>query len=317
MAVAFVVADWLWVLPAAVRGLGLVAMAMLAIIPLSRALRRYGRDRAAVEIEAHFPELGQRLRTVVNCAAPGEGSVPASPGLIRALGRDTDRRTAGLDFRASPPRRAGAALVVLAFVLASVVITLLAFPGLRTAALRMLLVPVHYTNLDVKPGDVTLRAGEELTLAVTLSGRPVSSAEWRYREPRNDAGWVSAPLMPEHGANGPANPLSGTLTAGLKDCQTDLEYRVVAGELKSRVFHVKVVHPLVLNGVEAAITPPAYTRRPQEVVKSGNIQAIEGSPSSSRSRSTMPPPTPRSCWDRLRPRTAHRGGSRSRSRARG
>ena len=83
--------------------------------------------------------------------------------------------------------------------------------------------------------------------------------------------------MPEHGANGPAHPLSGTLTAGLKDCQTDLEYRVVAGELESRVFHVKVVHPLVLNGVEAAITPPAYTRRPREVVKSGNIQAIEGS----------------------------------------
>ena len=110
VAVAFVVADWLWVLPAAVRGLGLVAMAMLAVIPISRALRRYGRARAAVEIEAHFPELGQRLRTVVDCAAPGEGSVPASPGLIRALGRDTDRRTAGLDFRALVPlRRAGSA----------------------------------------------------------------------------------------------------------------------------------------------------------------------------------------------------------------
>ena len=109
MAVAFVVADWLWVLPAAVRGLGLVAMAMLAVIPISRALRRYGRDRAAVEIEAHFPELGQRLRTVVDCAAPGEGSVPASPGLIRALGRDTDRRTAGLDFRALVPAPSWAA----------------------------------------------------------------------------------------------------------------------------------------------------------------------------------------------------------------
>src|SRR5262249_51910464 len=38
-----------------------------------------------------------------------------------------------------------------------------------------------------------------------------------------------------------------------------------------------VLHPLKLRGLEASITPPAYTRRPPNVSKQGNLQAIEGS----------------------------------------
>ena len=84
------------------------------------------------------------------------------------------------------------------------------------------------------------------------------------------AGLYSAPGKPRQ-------PLIGTLSATLKDCQTDFDYRVVAGEVESQTFHVKVVHPLVLTGLEATITPPAYTRRPSEVVKEGNFRAIDGS----------------------------------------
>ena len=67
------------------------------------------------------------------------------------------------------------------------------------------------------------------------------------------------------------------MTTALKNRQADLDYRVVAGELESRLFHVKVIHPLVLSSVEAAITPPEYTRRPKELVKEGSFKAIEGS----------------------------------------
>jgi hypothetical protein len=163
LAAGLILADWMWVLPAAVRGLGLVAMAGLVVVPIFRAGRRYERNQAAAEVEAHFPELGQRVRTVVEYAAPGAEYFPASPGLLVALGRDTDRRTAGLDFRKLIPwatfeRRA----VALFLAAASGIIALVASPGFRTAALRMLLIPVHYTTLAVEPGDVTLKAGDEL-----------------------------------------------------------------------------------------------------------------------------------------------------------
>ena len=52
---------------------------------------------------------------------------------------------------------------------------------------------------------------------------------------------------------------------------------MVAGEVASRTFQVKVVHPLLLKGLQAKITPPPYTRQPPVVVKDGNWNAIEGS----------------------------------------
>jgi hypothetical protein len=65
MASALVLADWIWVLPAAVRGAGLLAMIGLAASMLARSRRPIGREAAAADVETHFPELGQRLRTVV------------------------------------------------------------------------------------------------------------------------------------------------------------------------------------------------------------------------------------------------------------
>ncbi len=274
----FVLADWMWVLPAAVRALGLPAMVALAVILHFRARRQYTRDQAAADVEAHFPELGQRLRTVVEYAEPTRHPVAASPGLLKALGRDTDRRTARLDFGKLVPWRTFERRAVVSFV--AVLFGLVALfmnSELRTAALRMVLLPFHYTTLQVQPGDLTLKAGEELKLDVTLSGRPVKAAHWYYRDTNSGSEWTAASLAPGRDAKQPAKPLYGTLTTSRKDCQADFDYRVVAGELESPVFHVKVVHPLVVRAMEAAVTPPAYTRKPPEVVKGGNFKAIEGS----------------------------------------
>ena len=74
-----------------------------------------------------------------------------------------------------------------------------------------------------------------------------------------------------------AQPLEGLLTTTLKDCQEDFEYRVSAGELESRIYQVKIVHPLLLKALQATITPPPYTRQPPAVAKDGNWNAVEGS----------------------------------------
>ena len=252
-------------------------MAAILFIPVFRARSRFNRSQAAAEIEAHFPELGQRLRTVVDYVAPGAEGFPAAPGLLKALGRDTDHRSAGLDFQALVPwarfeRRA----IALFFAAAVATFALFASPGLRTASLRMLLFPVHYTDLKVEPGDVTLAAGDELKLSINLTGRAVDSVRWFHKN-TSDRDWTAVRLGGNGDKETPARPLVGSLSTGLKNCQADLDYRVVAGELESPVFHVKVIHPLRLEGIEAAITPPAYTRRSPQVVKEGSFKAIEGS----------------------------------------
>lgn len=273
-------ADWLWVLPTIVRGLGLMGVASFAIVAVVRALRRRGESRhvAAVEVEARFRELGQRLRTVVQYAAAGAGSAPASSELLLALGRDTEHRTSPLDFRALVPWAAcRRRLLLLAAGVGLGIVVLCTSPEGRTAALRMLLIPAHYTTLGVEPGDATVKAGDAFAIEVTLAGRPVRSARWLYRSKESGSQWTSASLAPRVAGQEPAASVRGTLTAGLKNCQSDLDYRVVAGEVESPVYHVTVIHPLELNSVKTAITSPAYTHRPPETIDQGDCTVIEGS----------------------------------------
>ncbi len=75
----------MWVRPTAVRGLGFVAMIGVGLFELLRSRRPIDRAAAAADVETHFPELGQRLRTVVEYADPAPDTVPASAGLIKAL----------------------------------------------------------------------------------------------------------------------------------------------------------------------------------------------------------------------------------------
>ncbi len=273
----FMLIDWMWVVPAWVRALALPVITALAVFRYFRAHRPYSSRQAAADAEAHFPELGQRLRTVVQYADPNAKTVPVLPGLLRALGRETDRRTSALDFQKLIPwsifeRRA----IGLCLACVVALVALFVSPSLGTAAQRMLFLPVHYTTMSVEPGDVTVKAGESLQLAVTLKGRPVSKAQWSYKK-QNGNGWISAslPADPEPGAT--AKPLEGLLTATLEDCQDDFDYRVTAGEVESRSYHVRVVHPLLLKGLQATITPPPYTRKPPVVAKDGHWNAAEGS----------------------------------------
>ncbi len=268
--------DWMWVVPAWVRALALPALLGLAVSVFVRSRRPYSSPQAAADAEHLFPELGQRVRTVLQYVDPASRPVPASPGLLRALFRQTDKQTAALDFRKVVPwpifeRRA------IGVFLASIVgiVALLASPSLRTAALRMLLLPTHYTTLHVEPGDGTLKAGETLKIAVTLDGRPVKRAQWLHRKSGGE--WIVCSLAPDQEPEAPAKPLSGLLTAKLENCQNDFEYRVEADEVASPVYRVKVVHPLLLKKLQATVTPPAYTRQPPVVLTGGNWNAMEGS----------------------------------------
>ena len=73
----------------------------------------------------------------------------------------------------------------------------------------MLFLPAHYTTMSVEPGDLTLKAGEDLKLAVTLDGRPVKSAQLvapKEERRRLDLG-SRLPRNPSPGE--PAQPLVG------------------------------------------------------------------------------------------------------------
>jgi hypothetical protein len=270
-------ADWLWILGTAIRASGLLFIGGIAVVLLVRGLlagRKVGRPDAAVEVETAFPQLGQRVRTALEYTEPTPATMPAAPGLITALETDTDRRTRGLDFRGLVPWRSlrllGAAL---AGVLVLFAVLLITNREWRTAALRLFLDPIHYTQLEVAPGDHAVQVGSDLAIQATLTGRPVSTASLQYRKATGEEEWTSLSLAPDAGPQ----KLLGTLETTLQNCRDDLEYRVVAGPVESPIYRITILRPLVLKQIEAAVEPPAYTRKPAATIKEGNFKVIAGS----------------------------------------
>jgi hypothetical protein len=272
--------DWMWPLGVNVRAAGLAFLAVVATVVACRQLlarRRYGRAEAAAAVEARFPELGQSVRTTLEYTEPAPDTAPAAPYLIRALAEDTERRTRALPFHSLIPWKSlrwlqvGMIAVVLLYGLA-----LACNAELRTAALRLFLVPVNYTQLDVEPKDLSLRAGGEFTVSAKLSGRPVARADLLYRPAGSTDDWTARPLGSDDAA-GKMPQLLGTFDTTLADCQTDLEYRVVAGPVESPTYRLTLLRPLVLKKFEATLEPPTYTRKPATVVKEGNFKVLEGS----------------------------------------
>lgn len=284
-------ADWLWVLEAPTRLgawiLGIVIFVLLAAHRRAALRAAVGPQYAVAEIENAFPDLGQRVCTTLEYADPTPTTMPAWPSLARALSRETNERTRGIDFQQVVPWRCllrpAAALAGLVLV---VLILLAASTEARIVVARLFLAPVHYTQLAVEPGNREVKAGADVAIRAVVSGRPVRRVELRHRKADSQQDWTAISLMPEPppGRSRPA-AVTGTLERTLQDCHDNLEYRVVAGPVASDVFRLTVLHPLALKSLRAQIDPPAYTRQQPSLVEqtiddAGTIQdlrVIEGS----------------------------------------
>jgi hypothetical protein len=134
--------------------------------------------------------------------------------------------------------------------------------------LRLLLLPVHYTQLAVEPGNHQAKVGTDVTVRAILSGRPVARLELLQRQADSNDAWSASSFLPDHEANKATRvSVTGTVETTITNCQEDLEYRVVAGPIESAVFRLTVLHPLVLNHFRAQVQPPAYTRQKPSVVE--------------------------------------------------
>ena len=126
---ALAAADFRWELPLATRAAGLVtcAAAVVAVVCVQviAPLWWWTKPRTAIEIENRFPQLGQRVRTVVQFAGLSDELIHeegATPSLVGALERETDARSQPLPLDRIVPWRqvwaiAGLAAVPMLFLL--------------------------------------------------------------------------------------------------------------------------------------------------------------------------------------------------------
>lgn len=271
--------DHRWELPRSARALGLATVAVAAIAALRRwvdsPLRWWTRPRTAVEIEGRFPQLGQRIRTVVQYAGLEDEAIDSegvTPGLVGALNEETEARVEPLPLHSIVPRWPVTAIAMLA--LAPIVLLGVAAmrdPEWRIAVQRSVLVERPYTTLSVLPGNVLVDQGEDVEIVAEVKGRmrPKIMLESR-RADRPGFAWKATRFRaPERGPQ-------ARCEMTLEQVKDPLEYRVVAGPARSVPFKISVRYPLEIKDFTVTLSPPSYTGLGPSKVKGGDMQAVEG-----------------------------------------
>ena len=282
MAVALGLLAWLdyrQELPRTSRMIGLSLAVLAVAVVVARWLvapqRWWTQNRTAAEIEARFPELGQRIRTVVQYAGLADARIEGEgvrPSLVEALHDEAEGRAGPLPIGRVVPWRRAVALSAVAAIPALVLATLLATnPEWRIATSRALLIERAYTTVEVHPGNILIEQGQTVPIAVEIHGRPRKSLALLTRP----GGKPGAPWKRE-----PLNEVDHKGT--LAKVQDPLEYQVEAGPATSPTYAIRVRYPLAIRSLQVEVIHPSYTGLPPKTTRGGDVQAVEGSVASFR-----------------------------------
>ncbi len=228
---AFVLpAQWRLVLLVLLSLSFLVSLTALVAAPLVTGRSRRG---LAVEVQKHFPDLGDRVLTAVELSEQ-ERRGAASEELVGAVLADAERSTEGMDFRRACDRRplirAMLFLAVSCLVLAGYV---LVHPRPFGSSMRRLLDPMGghplftYTSVDVLPGNAFVARGESVDLEARISGAIPNEALFYVR--RGEGDWKRHNVL-QDGADG--------FTYRLADVHEKTDYAAYAGDGRSRIFEI-------------------------------------------------------------------------------
>jgi hypothetical protein len=287
------IADYWLELATAWRALWLVAVVAgtiaAAVVGWRRRISSYTLTHTAREAEARAAQFGQRLRTTLDYEdeLPEHRPARASVGLLEAMHTETYEVAQKADWDAMVDGRPLIRAVLLGACLAMVwFIALVLTPEFRTATARTLLLPLQYTTVTYTPETSTIRCGEGVTIEAEVAGRPIPSAQLRYRtkDSVEQEEWATVDLLPpdadeesaESDSSAPVK-LHGPLSAKLLDLHHDLEFEVLVGPLPLPPGSIRVLQPLNLTKPSARILPPEYTGRKEETVSELDLKVLEGS----------------------------------------
>src|SRR5690554_4932255 len=295
----------LW-LPAAfpIRLLLFLALGGVVFLLLKRylqALRRLTSDDSelATLVEAHFPDLEQRLLTSMEFS-PGQQPPPGvSMQFVEQLWTDADHRLRERQVQleqVADPRAAWVALAASVGIVGIVVISLLASEALRRAS-GELLWPFAITSgpeadvtsqflpdtpselvLSVEPGDVRMQRGQSLTLVTRVEhGQP---DEVRLRMQSDQVNWHDATMRREGSGSD-----SAAFSYYMPSVEEDFVYYVsvdgsatVSGdEQRTRQYRVSLYDLPRAENIELSYAFPGYTGiEDRDEEQGGDIVAPEG-----------------------------------------
>ncbi len=229
-----------------------VASFVLRIV--RRALRPISDDRTALKIEAHYPELENRL---INSVQLGRSERYRNELADAVLKQTEDRIHMTPLERSLSSRRLTRYGLVLAAALGAIVAYLVLFPTyFRNAAARMVTfkdapLPITRALLTVEPGDVSVFRGDDVEVTAVPSVTRIieaASVEVRFDGDRR------LDTMEFNGRH---------FAFVIPNVQHDGRYRVLADDFKSPWYSITARTPLEVERLDLALTYPQYLRIPE------------------------------------------------------
>ncbi len=269
------VLDFFLELSASARLFGWLSIVGIVVVSLCR-LRpwlRFESADAAGAAERAWPEIGQRLRTSHDYASGLENTAPANPELVIALEQETEQRMTDRVIEPLGPAWPLITMVGLCFTVAITWMAVLALlPEWRISTARLLMLPMHYSQVDIEPLPESVPQGDDFIARVHVQGRPLESARIRYRISGDTEPWSEVGLRSLG-----SDELIDELTAVLPDRQHDFEVQIDAGPVVGPIHRIAVRIPLRMEQWTAAVEPPAYTQLPTSEGPAQGIRVPEGS----------------------------------------
>jgi len=240
-------------------------------------------ERLASEVE-NRKDLKELVRAAFEFSSDDSASRRYSPDLVKEVIRQAVERISGLEVRflflsrkdlALMPVAYGALIVLLVLSISRP--TLVIDTGRRIAKPAEVAARDHRANIHATPGNLTVLAGSDVTVAGLDLGQTKEAVTVSYNLAEDF--WKTEPTEKKEPAVGtPGDAAFNRYEYTFADLRHTVSYFFQSGDYKSKTYTITVVHKPILTDLELTLTPPAYTNEPQTVLSDngGNVQALEG-----------------------------------------
>lgn len=291
---ALVLIDAIWVIERPTRmTLSLLvhgmALTLFAYLGFSRSRREPPLRRAAIALESARPEMRDRLLSAFELASESaRGSLSGSRAFIEAAQRDVAARLARLEIPDILPLALIRKPLLIAGALAAAAGSMLLIPDLRYGTrLARAIIPgidldrVSRTKIEIlapSPASADVPANEWTAVRVATSGQVANSGSLEWQTPDGASGAVELRALEERPTSDgveAVTELAGNLPVG----DAPIRYRVLAGDGVTAWHRLEPKPRPKVVGFEFRVTPPSYSRLPEETAASeeGNIQVLRDS----------------------------------------
>jgi hypothetical protein len=274
----------LWKTTLISRAFAVALLALFGYLVVWPVLKIPGIDSLADEVERR-KDLRELLRAGFEFSNDEKVKTRYSGALVDEVIRRAVRSIEGLQVRLLFLNRKDAALMPVAYGgLALLLLVALFNPSLFTQAGRRVVTPSavsaveHRANIYASPGNVTVLAGSNVTVAGLDFGQTKDPVTVSYD--LSEDFWKTEPTKLV--ASRDAKPAGGApidrYEYTFSDLRHTVSYYFQSGDYKSDKFTITVVNKPILVDLDVTLTPPAYTGEPQVTLNDngGNIQALEG-----------------------------------------